>query len=151
MKKAIAICAILASPAGALAAEVNECDDFRSSAHAIAEPWADNTRTFAKGDIRIAVMDTIEPAAGSYFLLVISPPYDEVGSNRCKLISASGSIGFSGMDLGGLVSGYDSRVGLALAIPVQRYNWETDMPEDVLLTVNINQKTGKVIAGYDRF
>ena len=150
MKQIFTLFAVLFFAAQANAAEINECDDFRSSAHAIAEPWEEYTRTFADGDIRIAVMDTIEPAEGSYFLLVVSPPYDEVGSNQCKLISRKGSIGFSGMDIKGLISGYDPRAGLALALPVQFYNWETDQPENVLLTVNLNPKTGEMTVGYDR-
>ncbi len=151
MKPIIAFTLALLSAPYAYGAEVNQCDDWRSSAHAIAEPWEDNTRTFANGDIRIAVMDTIEPAAGSYFLLVLSPPYDEVGSNQCKLISVTGSIGFSGMDMKGLISAYDPRVGLALALPVQRLNPDTDQMDTVLLTVNVNQQTGEIITGYDRY
>lgn len=150
MKQFFTLFAIFLFAAQVNAAEISNCDDYRASAHAIAEPWAENTRTFANGDIRIAVMDTIEPAAGSFYLLIISPPYDEVGSNQCKLISASGSIGFSGMNLQGLISGYDPHAGLALAIPVHRYNPETDGYDDVLLTVSVNQKTGDIITGYDR-
>ena len=53
---------VLASAAHASAQSVEDCD-WRASAQALIEPWEDNTRTFANGDVRLAVTDTIEPAA----------------------------------------------------------------------------------------
>ena len=151
MKTILSFLILCAVTNAGFAAEMNECKDWRSSAHAIAEPWEENTRTFSNGKVRVAIMDTIEPALGAFHVLVLSPPYDEVGSNQCKLISAGNGIGFSGIDMKDMKSGYDPSTGLALEFPVQRYNGETDEMDKVLLTVSINQKTGQITVGYDLY
>ena len=53
-------CVALVSPAQAQ--EAVWCD-WPARADAIVEPWSQNTRTFANGDVRLALLDTIEPAA----------------------------------------------------------------------------------------
>ena len=80
-----ALClACLSAPA--FAQEVAPCDDYRSSAHALAEPWEASTRVFANGEVRLAIADTIEPAAGAFHLIILSPPYDEVGGRHvCRI------------------------------------------------------------------
>jgi len=48
---------------------------WQASAQYLAEPWGENTATFGNGATRIAVIDTTEPAAGSFGLVILSPPY----------------------------------------------------------------------------
>ncbi len=55
----LALC--LAAPVAAQT--VGDCDTWQTSARNLAEPWEANSRTFANGDIRVALLDTIEPAA----------------------------------------------------------------------------------------
>ncbi|CAN0606350.1 unnamed protein product, partial [Ectocarpus sp. 12 AP-2014] len=78
-----------------LAQSVGDCD-WRASAQALVEPWdaPENTRTFANGDVRLAIIDTIEPAAGAFHLIILSPPYDEVGGRQCQVVSTNSSVGF---------------------------------------------------------
>lgn len=52
---------------------------WQARADAIVEPWAENTTTFANGALRVALLDTIEPAASAAYLLITHPPVDEVG------------------------------------------------------------------------
>ena len=133
-------------PGMALAQEVSPCDDYRSSAFAIAEPWDANTRLFAKGEVRLAVTDTIEPAAGAFHLVILSPPYDEVGGRRCALISAEGGIGFGSLTLDGMTAAYDPAVGLQFRLTAKRWLPDTDSYADATLNVTLNQATGAVTA-----
>jgi hypothetical protein len=129
------------------AAEIEGCGDWRTQVEAVAEPWESNTRTFANGAIRAVVIDTIEPAAGSFFLVLMHPPLDETGSPYCSLISpAAGGAGFSGMDLAAAVADYDPASGLSINLPVGLYNEATAGFDDVTLRVTINQSTGDVVA-----
>lgn len=120
-------------------ADVLPCD-WQARADAIVEPWEANTRTFSNGKTRLALLDTIEPAAGWAWLLVLSPPNDELGGRQCRVVGLNG-MGFAGMDFAQLASGYDPSVGLTFAVPVQvmapdgRMWWQT-------LSVTLNQATG---------
>ena len=52
----------LTLPLPVLAQEVGECD-WRAASAAIAEPWETNTRTFANGAIRLAVLRDLQARA----------------------------------------------------------------------------------------
>ena len=56
-----ALAAGLALSAPAAAQSLSDCD-WRASAWLLAEPWEANSRTFANGDVRIALIDAIEQA-----------------------------------------------------------------------------------------
>ena len=71
---ALAFAAAMAGPA--VAQQVRDCD-WLASAWNLAEPWEENTRTFANGAVRLALLDAIEPGAVPFHLLVLSPPWDE--------------------------------------------------------------------------
>lgn len=139
--------ACLAVPA--LAQEVAPCDDYRSSAHALAEPWEASTRLFANGEVRLAIADTIEPAAGAFHLIILSPPYDEVGGRQCAVVSGMGGMGFGGLDLTEMQAGYDPAVGLAFAIPALRWDEAAGDVVPALLRVTLNQATGAITAGLE--
>ncbi len=135
----------------AQAQSVGECD-WRASAYNLVEPWEQNTRTYANGAVRIAVLDTLEPAAGAFSLLVISPPYGELGEPQCQIISISDSIGFYGLTFSGIQAQYDPAVGLGFAIPGAEY-----LPEDettgyrpIYLLFTLNQQTGEIQATIER-
>lgn len=134
--------------APAFAQTVEDCD-WRASLHAMAEPWEESTRTFANGDVRLAVTDVIEPAAGAFHLIILSPPYDELGGRQCAVISASGSIGFSGLTLDGMTSAYDPAVGLIFTLQAGAYNPETGGTIPQALTVTLNQANGGITASAD--
>lgn len=134
--------------APASAQTVEDCD-WRASLHAMAEPWEESTRTFANGDVRLAVTDVIEPAAGAFHLIILSPPYDELGGRQCQVISASGSIGFSGLTLDGMTSAYDPATGLTFMLQAGAYNPETGGTIPQALTVTLNQANGEITASAD--
>jgi hypothetical protein len=89
---ALAALALFTAPAAAITVE--PCD-WRASLAGVPEPWDVHSRTYANGNIRITVTDMIEPAAGSYHLVVISPPYDEWAGKQCRVVSADSAMGFA--------------------------------------------------------
>lgn len=138
MKKLFFGLFLLASPA---AAEVTltECSDWRANAAYIAEPWLENTVTFGNGATRIAVIDTVEPAAAAYNLLILSPPYGETGERQCKLLT-----GFSGLSLEGMQSGYDPSIGIHLTLTANVFlDYEGEFA-NAQVDVRINQDSGDI-------
>lgn len=129
--------------------EIAGCDDYRSSLFAMAEPWEANTRLFANGEVRLAVADTIEPAAGAFHLIILSPPYDEVGGRQCAVVSAAGGMGFAGLDLTEMQASYDPARGLLFGIPATRWAPEIDDFVPAVLSVTLNQSTGAITALLD--
>lgn len=143
---AVGIC-VLAGPALAQPITVLECD-WQSSARNIVEPWESNTRTFSNGQTRLALLDTIEPAAGWAWLLVLSPPYGEVGDRQCRVIGVDG-MGFSGMGFEQLSASYDPATGLRFSLPAQRMGPEGDFVWGTLGFV-LNQATGDIRGTWQR-
>lgn len=143
----LAVC-LSATALQVAAAEVHDCSGYETRADAIPEPWESHTRTFANGAVRIAVLDTIEPAAAAFHLLVLSPPFDEVGGRQCRVVSfdAGASLGYSSLSLKGLVAGYDPALGLTIEVPVTVFNPVSGLFDPGSLFVTINQSTGEVTA-----
>ncbi|MGH1463742.1 MAG: hypothetical protein ACRBBQ_00130 [Cognatishimia sp.] len=134
--------AVLATQSAAQ--EIADCD-WRARADAIVEPWQDNTRSFANGDVRLALLDTIEPAADAFHILLLSPPYDALGGRQCKTIGVSGGVGFSGADFETLTAQYDPALGLTFAMEVTTYDPEYEFLSGTLIFA-LNQSTGAIEA-----
>ncbi len=126
------------------AQQVSECD-WRAAAVNIAEPWEANTRTFANGKVRLALIDTVEPAAGAYYLLILSPPFDELGFPQCRLIGFSDGIGYAGMRFERLGASYDPARGLIFDLPAMIYLPEAGgFSNPTRLTITLNQASGGI-------
>ncbi|TCL00487.1 hypothetical protein BXY66_3130 [Shimia isoporae] len=136
-----AVLTLCASPLAAQ--QVFECD-WRARADSIVEPWDENSRSFANGDVRIALLDTIEPAGGAYHFLVLSPPYDEVGGRQCRVLSLDEGLGFAGVDFSTLEASYDPSVGLVFLVDVGLYDGETGTSKPQRLVFTLNQSTGGI-------
>lgn len=143
----LALSALLLAPAIAAAdpAAVTSCAD-RALAFNLVEPWEANTATYGNAAIRIALLDTVEPAAAAVHLMVISPPLDELGLRQCRLISLAPGSGFYDVDFGGRSADYDAGRGLTLTFPAQRFVPDTGLGAPAKLTVTVNQRTGKIAA-----
>ena len=135
--------ALAASPVQAVT--VSGCTGI-ASLLSIAEPWEANTRVYANGEIRLVVLDTIEPAAAAFHLAILHPPRDELGGPMCSMVSVSEGVGFSGMDIAPAVAGYTPGRGLTVTLPVAVYNAATAGFDQGDLSVTINQATGQVQA-----
>jgi hypothetical protein len=142
---ATAVLGFASAPAFAGQAVVQECGELTSVA-SVAEPWEDNTRTFANGAVRLTILDTGEPAAASYHLVVLSPPYDELGFRQCRVVSFNqGWFGFGFLSFERMEASYDPATGLQVVMDMGLYNAETGLNDAVALAVTINQGTGAVV------
>ncbi|ASP18797.1 hypothetical protein ANTHELSMS3_00071 [Antarctobacter heliothermus] len=121
---------------------VSDCD-WQASAWNLAEPWEENSRTFSNGKTRLALLDTIEPAAAWAHILVLSPPYSEMGDRQCKTIGYGG-MGFGGIRFNELTSSYDPATGLSFNVPVQAYNSAIADFDWYSLRFTLNQATGDI-------
>ncbi len=132
---------LLAAPV--TAQQVLPCD-WQARADAIVEPWDKHTRTFANGDVRVALLDVIEPTLGSYYLLVLSPPYDEVGGRQCQVIGFDGGVGFTFLEFDTLIADYSAERGLELQMLGRIAAPEYDFTNGMNLWVTINQSSGEI-------
>ena len=139
----IAAVVALCLPLSTTAQEVSECD-WRASARNLVEPWSQTTRTFANGKTRLTLIDIVEPAAGAYFLMILSPPYDEMEDRQCRLIGFSGGTGYAGMDFAKLEAGYDPARGLVFTLPAMIYLPEKGFANSALLKITLNQSSGAI-------
>lgn len=127
------------------AQEAVDCE-WWSEARNLVEPWEDNTRTFANGNVRLALLDTVEPAAAAFHILVLSPPFDELGERQCRVISMAEGVGFGGLDFASMTSDYDPARGLVFDFPVRIFYPLDDEFGDATLSVTLNQSTGAIAA-----
>lgn len=141
------IAALCLSTTPALASDVQVMAfDWQASAQLIAEPWERNSRSFSNGQTRIALMDAIEPAGGWAYLLVLSPPFDELGGRQCRVVGYRQN-GFAGMRFSDLKSSYNPATGLEFLVPVSVYNFDTGVGDPRELWVQLNQSSGAIAAG----
>lgn len=134
--------ALLASPT--FAQNVSECD-WVSGAQNIPEPWEQNTQTFSNGQVRLALLDTVEPAAAAFYLLIISPPLDEVGAPQCRVIGRDTGMGYAGISFQELSADYEASRGLIFQVPATIYlPEEDDFSNSAKLEITLNQATGEI-------
>jgi len=143
MTRLLTLMVLLLSALPATAQHVQPCD-WIARADSIVEPWKDNTRTFANGAVRLALLDVVEPAAGALHLLILSPPHNELGERQCLTLGMSENIGFSNAEFDTLTADYDASVGLVFEMTVQVFDGEDYRP--AILRFTLNQATGDVHA-----
>ncbi|MBP0483683.1 hypothetical protein [Sagittula salina] len=145
MFRILAAIGLIAAPAAAqegLAPTVMDCD-WQSSAQFVAEPWEANTRTFANGRTRLALIDTVEPVGGWAWLMILSPPHDELGFRQCRMVGNNG-MGFSRLDFDMLSADYDPARGLIFDVPAGWYMDGTDDDPWQWIRITLNQLTGDI-------
>ncbi len=134
----------------AAAQVITECNEIASAVN-IAEPWEANTRTFANGAIRVAMLDTGgEPACCSRHLMVLMPAGggDEPVWRQCRIASAQPGLGFYDVDVPGITASYNPSKGLLLSVPIGHWHqgMETGAPPiPDRMEIRINQATGTVV------
>ena len=74
------------------------CDKIQSIRY-VAEPWEKNSRYYPDSDVRLAILDRLEPAAGAIYLAVLGPPFGHFGMPSCYLLSYDKRHGFADMQL----------------------------------------------------
>lgn len=143
-----AILVFLASVAFAPQAQaqtVSECD-WRARADAIVEPWDVFSRTYASGDVRLALLDTIEPGVGALHLLLLFPGNEEIFFRECRVVSLNESTGFAGILFEDHLASYDPSIGLIFEMDVQVFDQDTGGFEPRILIVTLNRSSNTVIA-----
>ncbi|WP_425074168.1 hypothetical protein [Sagittula sp. S175] len=147
MFRPAALLALLAAaPAFAqdgIAPTVTDCTGWQANAANIAEPWEENTRTFANGNVRLTLIDTVEPVGGWAWLMIQSPPYDELGLRQCRMIGNWNS-GFSRLDFNELFADYNPEDGLIFDIPAGIYVNGTEDDPVFPMRIILNQSTGQI-------
>ena len=117
----------------------------------LVEPIEQNTRSFANGNIRLLLVDFVEPACCWAHIVVLHPPAqgsedEAMGQRMCTLVSMDkGYMGFNGARLAEAAARYDPAQGLAITIPVGVYS-DVEGPYDGEITLIVNQATGTVTA-----
>ncbi len=139
------ILAAAAIPSFSAAQSVTDCDQ-RARPDAIVEPWSANSRSFSNGAVRVALLDSIEPASGAFDLLVLSPPRDQMGARQCRLVSLDGALGFAALDFAAMRASYNPARGLTLRLTGKAFSPADGVTRPIRLSVTINQATGKVSA-----
>lgn len=125
-------------------AGVVACDQ-TTLAEFIAEPWEENTATYADGVIRVTLLDHVEPAAAAFRLMVLSPPHDELGLRQCRVVEVPGGHGYGNIDFAAREARYDPETGLTLTFPVR---WGApDEGDDgwFQLALRIDQRSGRIV------
>jgi hypothetical protein len=122
MRLAFAALAFSLAAAPALGLEVRECD-WAASVQTIAEPWEKNTKSFYRGQVRVALIDTGgEPVCCSAQLLILIPDRAEgAGGRVCRLVGDTGTMGYESIDFARLTTRYDAGRGLLIAFAFTRY------------------------------
>jgi hypothetical protein len=146
MRSAIAAAALLATALPAAAVQVRECD-FAASLQSLAEPWEKNIRSFYKGQVRVALLDTGgEPVCCSMHLLIMMPSNDEPAEGRvCRIVGQKDQLGFEGIDMSRLRTSYDAKRGLLIEFPYRLYvDGFKYKPGTGRVRVNVQQGTVKV-------
>ncbi|MGB3555736.1 MAG: hypothetical protein WBA25_13975 [Jannaschia sp.] len=126
-------------PSIATAQQVRDCDTWEVSARNV--DWSDPTRTFANGAIRLVALDTEEPAAASFHVMVTFPHPDDPFLD-CRLISNTDGSGFSGISLSRATADYDPARGLTVRVPAREAAAVHDTP--LSLDITVDQAAGAV-------
>lgn len=118
---------------------LSDCNTWQAQPQHLAEPWFENSVTFSNGQTRLALIDTVEPAAGAWGLMILSPPYDTFGIRQCRILH-----GFSGLTLEGLEAAYDPSVGLQITLTGNVYLEYEGEFANAQVDLRINQDTGDI-------
>lgn len=134
----------------ALGQVVSGCDWIANPAN-IAEPWAEQSRTYANGAIRVALLDTGgEPVCCSAHLLVLAPsaPGDGPVHRQCFVVSGAPGLGFYSIGIAGIDASYDPAQGLLLSVPVFHWHQGVELGQPGIaerMELRINQALGSVV------
>lgn len=139
--------AVLAAPALAMdptASALAVACPAEMAIDSIVEPWDQNSASYANGDVRIALIDLIEPAAAAFQLVVLHPPRDELGGRQCHLVAPHEFQGFPEIRFDQREADYDPERGLVISMPIRIAPGHSEDEGWSLTAITINQRTGEV-------
>lgn len=122
---------------------VGECQGWQANAANV--DWSQPSPTYADGAIRLVALDTVEPAAAAFHIMVLMLTAG-ASEQLCYLVSAGlEGHGFAGADLSRAVASYNPATGLSVTLPVTEMLPTGDF-ENVPLLLLINQAEPSVTA-----
>jgi hypothetical protein len=102
---ALALSVALAAPAAAQS--TTSCPQtWVSSVQWIPEPWADWTRLYDDGRVRLVIVDTGEPAAEAWNVIVLVTNWYDTGFPPCTVVPGFGGARLSAEEAGRTGRGY---------------------------------------------
>lgn len=139
MRRLLLSFGLLSLPLFGSAQSVEPCDQTTNSAALDIRSFVD-VAYFANGDVALYLMDTVEPAAAAFNLVIEHPPYDDqLGFPSCHVVGP-----FSGLLWDGRRADYDPAVGLQFFIEAQVYKPDSATFVPVEAEITVNQATGLV-------
>lgn len=130
-------CTVLCLLAAPLhAQQVGTIDTWQANARNV--DWSEPSRTFANGAIRLILLDTVEPGAAAYHLMVTFPDVEGQYLD-CRLISAVDGLGFASLAPSRALAKYDATRGLTVTVPGLTVEGDA-----ILLTFTVNRATGRL-------
>lgn len=144
MRGLVALCATLCFGTAAHAEPaVGDCQGWQANAANV--DWSQPSPTFAEGAVRLVALDTEEPAAAAFHVMVLMPGDAEFGQ-LCYLVSndLEGS-GFAALDLARAVTSYSPATGLSVTMPVGVIAANGDV-ENIPMLLIIDQSAPSVTA-----
>jgi len=117
------------------AVEVSTCKKSGTEMIDILTPFKKYVRTFSGDKINIVLVDRTEPAACSYYLVIVIDDRKSVpqGGRRCYAVGCFGNVHFQTIK-----SSYNTAKGLLLHVPVQFYNGLDGNGKTKITKVRIN-------------
>ena len=137
------VCAVIAAPQVTVAQAISDCD-WRSEARFIVEPWEENSRSFANGNVRLTRINAREPVPGPLYLMVQWRSDPVTDWSECRLIGWTQAQGFAQLEFAALSASYDPAKGLTFTLPGLFYLEEEGFSNSVLIALTLNRATNKV-------
>lgn len=143
---ALAAATLILGARGAKAALVKDCDGAAAPEN-IVEPWEKSTKVFYKGEVRVVLINTAEPACCGDRLLILSPDTDPEGGGRvCHQVLNNDGQGFGDIGFEKLAAAYDPKKGLLISFPYSKLGLDGKTTPVGTAHVRINVSTGDVTA-----
>jgi hypothetical protein len=143
---ALAGSALISAAGAGHAAQVQECDGAAAPEN-IVEPWEKSTKVFYKGEVRVALINTGEPACCGDRLLILSPDTDPEGGGRlCHQVLNDDGQGFGDIGFENLTAAYDAKKGLLVSFPYSRLALDGTRKPAGTAHIRINLASGAVSA-----
>ncbi len=122
---------------------VQPCDGM-ARADAIVEPWTENTKTYSREAVRLAMLNLVAPAVGPFHILILSPPLNEQGQRQCRTVGLTKQVGFAEIDFQDITVDYNAANGLTFKTRVKFFNGTEFLPARLRFT--LNQQSGAIKA-----
>ncbi len=140
-RAALVAAVVLAPGLAGAAVTMGSCDGAAARLTNIPEPWEAHSRSFARGAVRVTLLDAAQPDAAAFHIAVMHDRLSETGKpyRACQIVGAEGQAGFSDVAFDRLEASFDADNGLQVRIPVQVLDGSGFRAADLLLVIDQGQ------------